>query len=168
MTVALASSTKVSNAQTQTHYLGMDHTSISMNPGLISAISIEPKKDFEAFKKNDNMEKKKKIFVSIPMSGVENTVLSRYRRTESKIKADEKLSEYEIVAPYKFFDYFTEDGVKGDCTSDIGVTAFCMGKDIELVIGCDAIYSCDGWEESKGCRVERYTANVYGLEMYNE
>ena len=44
-------------------------------------------------------------------------------------------------------------------------TAYYMGRDIEQVILCDAILMCPGWENSKGCKVEKFTAETYGKEV---
>ena len=44
-------------------------------------------------------------------------------------------------------------------------TAYYMGKDIEQVILCDAILMCPGWENSKGCKCEKYVAETYGKEV---
>lgn len=109
-----------------------------------------------------------KIFISIPMTGIENSVIKRFKEVESFIKNNSTLSQYEIVTPYKMFDVFDEHGLKEGYSNDLETTAFCMGKDVELVIGCDAIFSCSGWENSKGCRVERATAEIYGLKLFNQ
>lgn len=44
--------------------------------------------------------------------------------------------------------------------------AYYMGRDIEKLLLCDAIYFCEGWHESKGCRVESYIAETYGIKRY--
>ena len=43
-----------------------------------------------------------------------------------------------------------------------------MGKDIEAVILCDAILMCPGWdwEKSRGCLVEKYTAEIYKKDIF--
>lgn len=39
---------------------------------------------------------------------------------------------------------------------------------LEVLDRCDAIYLCQGWEESKGCRKERRAAQSQGLEIIYE
>lgn len=41
-----------------------------------------------------------------------------------------------------------------------------MGRDIEQLLMCDAAYFCEGWHESKGCNVESYIAEIYGIKRY--
>lgn len=41
-----------------------------------------------------------------------------------------------------------------------------MGKDIEALLGCDAVLFLDDWRTSKGCRLEHEAAVIYGKEMY--
>jgi hypothetical protein len=43
--------------------------------------------------------------------------------------------------------------------------SFYMGKDIEILLECDAIYLCPGWVHSKGCNAEYQIAKIYGLEI---
>ena len=43
-----------------------------------------------------------------------------------------------------------------------------MGKDIETLLECDAIYLCEGWQNSKGCMAEFEVARIYGKEIIFE
>ena len=43
-----------------------------------------------------------------------------------------------------------------------------MGNDIEALLECDAIYMCEGWQNSKGCMAEFEVARVYGKEIMFE
>ena len=43
-----------------------------------------------------------------------------------------------------------------------------MGNDIEALLECDAIYMCEGWQNSKGCMAEFEVARVYGKEIIME
>lgn len=46
--------------------------------------------------------------------------------------------------------------------------AYYMGRDIEKLLLCDAVYFCEGWQESRGCRVESYIAETNGLKLYHD
>lgn len=43
-----------------------------------------------------------------------------------------------------------------------------MKKDIQLLLECDAIYMCEGWEWSKGCKLEHDIATTCGLSVKYE
>ena len=43
-----------------------------------------------------------------------------------------------------------------------------MGNDIEALLECDAIYLCEGWQNSKGCMAEFEVARIYGKEIMFE
>ena len=42
-----------------------------------------------------------------------------------------------------------------------------MGRCVSLVMTCDAIWMDGHWNESKGCRLEHRTAELYGLCIMN-
>ena len=42
--------------------------------------------------------------------------------------------------------------------------SYYMGKDIEQLMNCDIMIQMNGWENSKGCRVENFVADTYGIE----
>ena len=41
-----------------------------------------------------------------------------------------------------------------------------MGRCIQLVLTCDAIYLDHGWLQSKGCNLEYRAAKIYGIKIY--
>ncbi|MBR4040832.1 MAG: DUF4406 domain-containing protein [Bacteroidaceae bacterium] len=43
--------------------------------------------------------------------------------------------------------------------------AYCMGRDIEVLLTCSHIAMCPGWRMSKGCQAEHAIAEVYGLAI---
>lgn len=43
-----------------------------------------------------------------------------------------------------------------------------MGKDIEALLKCNAVYFCRGWWRSRGCRCEMATALIYGKKIMFE
>ena len=42
--------------------------------------------------------------------------------------------------------------------------SYYMGRDIEQLMNCDIMIQMNGWENSKGCRVENFIADTYGIE----
>lgn len=108
---------------------------------------------------------KKKLFISLPMTGMENTVKKRYSEALEEISHNEKIKDYEMVIPVDLNTSFDDNGLTESAKEhDV---AYWMGKDVELLMRCDAIFSCKGWESSKGCNVERFVAQTYGLEIYD-
>lgn len=105
--------------------------------------------------------KRKKIYLSLPIAGHEDTVLELNEEYKEVIK--ENFPDWDIYSP------IDENGIGEAELKDhtqLERTAFYMGKDIEAVILCDAIAMGPGWGDSKGCRVEKYTAEIYGKEVY--
>ena len=103
---------------------------------------------------------KKKIYISLPIAFQEDTVYERNDAAKEYLK--KKYKKYEWVSPID--SNHIDDEALGNHLA-IERTAFYMGKDIEQVILCDAILMCPGWENSKGCKVEKFTAETYGKEV---
>lgn len=100
----------------------------------------------------------KTCFISLPITNQENTVKERFLKAVEDVK---KLG-YKPVAPYDIEELINE------IEHPDHTLAYLMGKDVEILIDCDAIYSCKGWEISKGCQIERKTAEVYGKILLEE
>ena len=102
---------------------------------------------------------KKKIYISLPIAFQEDTV---YKRNEcAKTYLEMNYPKYEYISPIDA--NHIDDEALGNHLA-IERTAYYMGKDIEQVILCDAILMCPGWENSRGCKVEKFTAETYGKE----
>ena len=81
---------------------------------------------------------KKKIYISIPIAGL---VLKEQKEHAQKIEAS--LSNfYEVVSPFN-------NGVDEDEHPSVHMRA-----DFKMLLECDAIFMCKGWEDSAGCRAE--------------
>ncbi len=106
-----------------------------------------------------NLTNVKTIYISLPIAGQEDTV---YERNEEAVKFVKSLGK----TPISPIDInHIDDKALGNHLK-IEKTAYYMGRDIEQVILCDAILMCSGWENSKGCKVEKYTAEIYGKKIF--
>lgn len=93
-----------------------------------------------------------KVYISIPISG--------HDYDTQKAEADrmkETLIEcgYEAITP---FDVAPEKDKP---------YSYYMGRDIEALLECDAVYFCQGHEHSKGCRLEYAAAITYDKTIMN-
>jgi len=103
---------------------------------------------------------KKKIYISLPIAFREDDVYER--NSDAKSYIGKYYKKYDFVSPIDA--NHIDDEALGNHLS-IDRTAYYMGRDIEQVILCDAILMCPGWENSKGCKVEKFTAETYGKEV---
>lgn len=102
---------------------------------------------------------KKKCFISLPIAGREKDVFYRVETAKEEVK---RLG-FEPISPLDLNE-LNPNNIDGHEYS----TSYYMGRDIEALIDCDAIYCCEGWQKSKGCQVERKTAEVYKLEIFEQ
>ena len=91
----------------------------------------------------------KKIYISLPMSGQEDTIWERYTKAEFELK--QKFgNNIEIKGPYNIKDFKEPDKFEYDRD-----WCYYMAKDVEDLLRSDAIYLTKGWSKSKGCKVEK-------------
>ena len=43
-----------------------------------------------------------------------------------------------------------------------------LGEAYKVMSGCDLVYLCSGWRNSKGCRMEELAAWAYGIKIMEE
>ena len=98
-----------------------------------------------------------KVFISVPMRG----------RTDEEIAkaiavAKSKLSEIaeENNEAIEYVDNFVSMPENTDIKNP---AMYCLGGAIQKMSKCDAIYFCPGWDEARGCIIERQVAVQYGL-----
>lgn len=81
---------------------------------------------------------RKKIYISIPMSGLDLDM-----QRDLSIEIATSLSHfYDVVSPF-------DNGVPADAHPSQHMRA-----DFKMLLDCDAIFMCKGWEDSAGCRAE--------------
>lgn len=99
------------------------------------------------------MDRKLKIYISLPISGQN---LEWVKKRAASLKERLSTSVCEPVTPFDV------------CIEQNKPYSYYMGRDIEALLECDAIFMADGWKFSKGCNCEHCTAIIYGLKTFYE
>lgn len=92
---------------------------------------------------------KKKLYISVPITG-------------KQIEHAKDQAEHAKNLWSEWYDVITPFDIHQDQDKPY---AFYLGKDIEALLMCDAIYMCPGWVNSKGCNAEYQVAKIYGLDI---
>lgn len=92
-----------------------------------------------------------KIFLSQPMNGLSDDEIIRVRENVKKI-----LTENDVL-----IDSFIE-GAPAKATPP-----WYLGESIKLLSSADVVVFAPGWENARGCRIERRCAEEYGIPMLN-
>lgn len=94
-----------------------------------------------------------KVFLSHPMHGL----------TEEQIMSIRDSAYYYLRSVYGNIElidnYFHEDAPKN------ARCLWYLGRSIQQMEEADAIYFCEGWEDARGCLIERQVAEKYGLRF---
>lgn len=105
------------------------------------------------------------VFISQPMKNKtrEEIIKERYKTIawiyEDLAKATSTLKEVEKVNIIDSYFGGSED-VKN-------APVWCLGESIKLMSNADYVVFCNGWEDARGCRIERAVANEYGIPCVN-
>ena len=87
-----------------------------------------------------------KVYISLPTSGFPlDTVKKRADKYKKRFQAE----GFEAITPFDV------------CSDPVCSCSFYLGKTIEALIDCDAIYLAPGWHGSKGCTAEYEVARVF-------
>ena len=93
----------------------------------------------------------KDILISLPMTG--RMMEAKNEAYTTKIELSRRFRSCNFINPVEFD--VDQDNV-----------AECIGKSVETVLSIDGIVSLNGWDKSRGCKVERFVAETYGKKVY--
>lgn len=97
----------------------------------------------------EEKRKKKKLYISLPITG---RVLKAVQEQAAYIKQIWS-DKYDVITPF-------------DINPDQDKPySYYMGRDIEVLLECDAIFMAPGWVTSKGCCAEFQIATIYGIKI---
>ena len=91
-----------------------------------------------------------KIYISLPITGYDLHERKQYAESVKK-RLQQIYPNGEIITP---FDVCADPSLPYEEL---------IGKDIASLLTCDMVYVCNGSNNSKGCRLERYAALIYGI-----
>ncbi len=94
-----------------------------------------------------------KIYISIPISGQN---LDEVKKRAVKLKEGLTAPWNEVITPFD---------VNPDSSRPYSEV---MGRDIQALLECDAVFFANGWEKSKGCNCEYQTAKIYDKRVFYE
>ena len=98
-----------------------------------------------------------KVFISVPMRGRTDEGIAK-DITIAKSKLSKMAEENNEVIEY--VDNFVSMPQNTDIKNP---SMYCLSGAIQKMSECDAIYFCPGWQEARGCIIERKVAVSYGL-----
>ena len=106
--------------------------------------------------------KRKRIYISIPISGHD---IEEVKAKAIDISGRLLWDVFELKKGRNRPDIITPFDV---CHEPDKPYSYYMGKDIEALLECDAIFLCEGWQNSKGCMAEFEVARIYGKKIMFE
>ena len=102
----------------------------------------------------------KSIYISLPITGQEETYEARLNAAVAYVKA--KYPEYEgIVTPKELALMLDKDWWKKDKPEYKDY----LTADIVAINNCDAIFMCRLWSQSHGCQAEYAFARAIGIDI---
>lgn len=94
-----------------------------------------------------------KIYISIPITGHDE---KRVREHADHVKAALSRAGHKPVNPFEIYHGKNPDYADYLC------------EDLRALASCDAIYLCNGWQFSRGCRIEANFAQEFDKEVMYE
>lgn len=93
-----------------------------------------------------------RVMISQPMNG-----LTREQIEENRANAVKTIESY----GYTVVDSFVTDSTPKTNNDAL----YYLGKSLEIMATCHAVYFVKGWEKARGCRIERAACKAYGLKI---
>ena len=105
-----------------------------------------------------------KIYISGPMTGIEDFNYPKFDRIEKELKEQ----GFEVVNPASIGRELVAREVIKDSMSDEIKTQVYMKHDLIGLLECDSIFMMNGWMDSKGAFIEYNVALVTGHRFFYE
>ena len=96
----------------------------------------------------------KKVFISVPMSGINDEEIHK-SMNDARVKICKYLGE-----GYQMLDSFIYDVYDSPLMY--------VAKSIEILSQADYAYFVEGWQNYRGCRIERACCQEYGIPIIED
>lgn len=96
----------------------------------------------------------KRVFISQPMRGL----------SASQILADRQKA-IENIRTQIGDDFSVIDSLLSECNRG---PVWCLGRSICMMETADAVYFVTGYQDARGCNIERMVAEQYGIEILED
>lgn len=93
-----------------------------------------------------------RIYISLPITGLN---INRCKERALKCKHDLEKLGYQVVTPFDV------------CPESNKPYPYYISRDIEALMGCDAIFLLSGWSESRGCSLEWECAKIFHKKIFH-
>ena len=93
-----------------------------------------------------------RVMISQPMKGLTREEIERNRAEAVKRLGAEG---HEVV----------DSIVTDEPPADSNAALHCLGKSFQIMATCDAVLFLEGWEQARGCRMERAACEAYGVKV---
>lgn len=97
-----------------------------------------------------------RVMISQPMNGRRNDDIKKDR--------DEIIDKFKKLH-IDVIDSLIEDTADPKTYNEYHPALYYLARSIELMGQVDAVYFADGWQEARGCRIERQIAEEYNIKI---
>ena len=104
-----------------------------------------------------------KAMISQPMAGKTKEEISTTRERAVKVL---KTMGYDVVNTLFTDEWYSEDSIKKRGIENRPL--YFLAKSLESMSLCNAVYFCNEWESTRGCKLEHEAAIAYGLNIIYE
>lgn len=93
-----------------------------------------------------------RVMISQPMKGL---TLEEIQRSRAADVARLEAAGHTVV----------DSVVTDEPPADSNMALFFLGKSFEIMATCDAVLFLEGWQNARGCRMERAACEAYGIKV---
>ena len=111
----------------------------------------------------------KNIFISQPMTGKneEEILATRQKAIDEIHQLASKDGDVQVNIIDSYIDDATRNEFQGRMGDAINWDIYWLSQSLQKLATANTIWLCDGWEHSKGCKIELSCAMQYGLDVGN-